>query len=56
MFEEKELRKELQRRREQNEDVMIFRNKVIFRADHEKLKREPRPKEPTAQNNNSQQC
>ena len=56
LFEEKELRKELQRRREQKEDVMIFRNKVILRSEHEKLKKEPRPKDPTAQNNNSRQC
>ena len=39
MSEERELRKELQRRRDMNEDVMIYRNKVILRADHEKLKK-----------------
>ena len=49
MSEERELRKELQRRRDMNEDVMIYRNKVILRADHEKLKKEFLSKEQTAQ-------
>ena len=39
-MEEKALRQELIKRREQQEDVMIFRGQVIKRADHEKLKKE----------------
>ena len=38
--EDKELREELKRRKEQNEDVMIFRNKIIKREDHARLKKE----------------
>ena len=45
LIEEKELRKELQRRKDLKEDVMIFRNKVILRADHQKLKNELKAKE-----------
>ena len=40
LSDERELRKELQRRRDLNEDVMIYKNKVILRADHERLKKE----------------
>ena len=43
--EERELRQELLKRREQNEDVMIFRGQVIKRSEHEKLKREYSSKE-----------
>ena len=39
-IEERELRQELIRRREQKEDVMIFRGKVIKRSEHETLKKE----------------
>ena len=49
-YEERELRKELSRRKELKEDVMIFRGKVINRADHEKLKKEFASKDPTAPN------
>ena len=38
--EERELKQELERRKEAKEDVMIFRGKVILRQDHMKLKRE----------------
>ena len=38
--EERELKQELERRKEAKEDVMIFRGKVILREDHMKLKRE----------------
>ena len=38
--EDKALREELKRRKDMNEDVMIFRNKIIKRADHATLKKE----------------
>ena len=38
--EDKELRAQLKKRKDEGEDVMIYRNKVILREDHAKLKRE----------------
>ena len=38
--EDQELRKEVKRRKDEGEDVMIFRNKVIKREDHARLKAE----------------
>ena len=40
LSDERELRKELQRRRDLNKDVIIYKNKVILRAGHERLKKE----------------
>ena len=39
-IEDKELRAQLKRRKDGGEDVMIYRNKVILREDHAKLKSE----------------
>ena len=52
--EEKELKIELQRRKDLGEDVMIFRSKIIHRAEHSKLKAETRTKTPAAQPDQSQ--
>lgn len=54
--EEKELKIELQRRKDLGEDVMIFRNKIICRADHAKLKTETRTKSPADQPDQNPQC
>ena len=54
LIEENELRKELQRRKELKEDVMIYRNKVILRADHERMKKETQLKVPESQTNPKQ--
>ena len=39
-IEDKQLRQEVERRKANGEDVMIFRNRVIKREDHQKLKDE----------------
>ena len=38
--EERELRKELEQRKAANEDVMIYRGRIIKRNEHEKLRQE----------------